>query len=149
MITQERLEELVNALSKEIREWERKVVTEKSPSRSTSVAPKSYRKNQRTEEALKNFNHAISWFLKEIDKHIRKVPNHELLVELRSGYFSKKTEQKGPRLTYRQVRAVYEGLLALSYIEEEKKGGYSKERGRGQSTRFASTPDILNKINRN
>ncbi len=38
MITQEKLEELVNALSKEIREWELKVVTEKSFSSSTSVA---------------------------------------------------------------------------------------------------------------
>ena len=143
MITRERLEELVNALSKEIREWELKVVTEKSSSSSTSVAPKSYRKNKRTEEALRNFNHAISWFLVEIDKHIRKVPNHELMVQLRSGYYSKKTEVKGPRLTYRQVRAVYEGLLALSYIEEEKKGGYSKERGRGQSTRFSPSPKMV------
>ena len=95
MITQEKLEELVNALSKEIREWELKVVSERSSSSYTSVAPKSYRKNQRTEEALRNFNHAISWFLKEIDKHIRKVPNHELMVQLRSGYYSKKTEGKG------------------------------------------------------
>ena len=148
MITQEKLEELVNALSKEIREWELKVVSERSSSSSTSVAPKSYRKNQRTEEALRNFNYAISWFLGEIDKHIRKVPNHELMVQLRSGYYSNKTREKGPRLTYRQVKAVYKGLLALSYIEEETKGGYSKERGRGQSTRFAPTPDILNKINR-
>ena len=145
MITHERLEELVNALSKEIREWELKVVTEKNSSRSTSVAPKSYRKNQRTEEALRNFNHAISWFLVEIDKYIRKVPNHELMVQLRSGYYSKKTEEEGPRLTYRQVRAVYEGLLALSYIEEETKGGYSKERGRGQSTRFSPTSLMLKK----
>ena len=89
MITQERLEELVNALSKEIREWELKVVIEKSSSSSTSVAPKPQRKNQRTEEALRNFNHAISWFIKEIDKHIRKVPNHELMVQLRSGYYFK------------------------------------------------------------
>ena len=123
MMTQEKLDELVNELSKEIREWELKVVSENSSLSSTSVAPKSNRKNQRTEEALRNFNHVISWFLKEIDKHIRKVPNHELMVQLRSGYYSKKTEGKGPRLTYRQVRAVYEGLLALSYIEEEKKGG--------------------------
>ena len=146
MITQEKLEELVNALSKEIREWELKVVTEKSSSSSTSVAPKSNRKNQRTEEALRNFNHAISWFLKEIDKYIRKVPNHELMVQLRSGYYSKKTEGKGPRLTYRQVRAVYEGLLALSYIEEETKGGYSKERGRGQSTRFVPKKRLIEMI---
>ena len=148
MMTQEKLDELVNELSKEIREWELKVLSENSSLSSTSVAPRSYRKNQRTEEALGNFNHAISWFLIEIDKHIRKVPNHELMVQLRSGYYSKKTEDEGPRLTYRQVRAVYEGLLALSYIEEETKGGYSKERGKGQSTRFAPTPDILNKINR-
>ena len=121
MITQEKLEELVNALSEEIREWEHRVVTEKSSSSSTSVAPKSYRKNKRTEEALRNFNLAISWFLIEIDKNIRKVPNHELMVQLRSGYYSKKTEENGPRLTYRQVRAVYEGLLTLSYIEEERK----------------------------
>ena len=146
MMTQERLEELVNALSKEIREWELKVVTEKSSSSPTSVAPKSNRKNQRTEEALQNFNHAISWFLIEIDKHIRKVPNHELMVQLRSGYYSKKIEEEGPRLTYRQVRAVYKGLLALSYIKEETKGGYSKERGRGQSTRFVPTLEILEKL---
>ena len=94
MITQEKLEELVNALSKEIREWELKVVSERSSSSSTSVAPKSYRKNQRTEEALRNFNYAISWFLGEIDKHIRKVPNHELMVQLRSGYYSKKAEEE-------------------------------------------------------
>ena len=147
MITQEKLEELVNALSKEIREWELKVLTKKSSSSSTSVAPKSNRKNQRTEEALRNFNHAISWFVKEIDKHIRKVPNHELMVQLRSGYYSKKTKKEGPRLTYRQVRAVYEGLLALSYIEEETKGGYFKERGRGQSTRFKPTLSMLKRIN--
>ena len=148
MMTQDELEELVNELSKEIREWELKVVTEKSSSSSTSVAPKSNRKNQRTEEALQNFNHAISWFLKEIDKHIRKVPNHELMVQLRSGYYSKKTKKEGPRLTYRQVRAVYEGLLALSYIEEETKGGYSKERGRGQSTRFVPTYKFVEKVNK-
>ena len=69
------------------------------------------------------------------------------MVQLRSGYYSKKTEGKGPRLTYRQVRAVYEGLLALSYIEEETKGGYSKERGRGQSTRFKPALSILERIN--
>ncbi|MFL2800506.1 MAG: hypothetical protein ACJZ8K_03560 [Paracoccaceae bacterium] len=147
MVTQEKLEELVNALSKEILEWELKAVIEKSSSSSTSVAPKSHRKNQRTEEALGNFNHAISWFLREIDKHIRKVPNHELMVQLRSGYYSKKIEKKGPRLTYRQVKAVYDGLLALSYIEEETKGGYSKERGRGQSTRFKPTLSMLERIN--
>ena len=146
MITQERLEELVNALSKEIREWEVKVVTEKSSSSSTSVAPKPYRKNKRTEEALRNFNHTISWFLIEIDKHTRKVPNHELMVQLRSGYYSKKKKEEEPRLTYRQVKAVYEGLLALSYIKEEKKGGYSKERGTGQSTRFSPTLKFLQKL---
>ena len=147
MITQEKLEELVNALSKEIREWELKVVSERSSSSSTSVAPKSHRKNQRTEEALRNFNHAISWFVKEIDKHTRKVPNHELMVQLRSGYYSKKTEENGSRLTYRQVKAVYEGLFSLSYIEEETKGGYSKERSRGHSTRFKPTSSMLESIN--
>ena len=120
MITQEKLEELVNALSKEIREWELKVVSERSSSSSTSVAPKSHRKNQRTEEALRNFNHAISWFLLEIDKHIRKVPNHELMVQLRSGYYSKKTEEEGPRLTYRHVSAVYEVQVHSQYVGKHR-----------------------------
>ena len=118
MITQEKLEELVNALSEEIREWEHRVVTEKSSSSSTSVAPKSYRKNKRTEEALRNFNHAISWFLIEVDKHIRKVPNHELMVQLRSGYYSEKIEEEGPRLTYRQVRAIYEVFSNLRNVRK-------------------------------
>ena len=68
------------------------------------------------------------------------------MVQLRSGYYSKKTEDKEPRLTYRQVKAVYEGLLALSYIEEETKGGYSKERGRGQSTRFVPTKELIKRV---
>ena len=91
MITQERLEELVNALSKEIREWELKVVIEKSSSSSTSVAPKPYRKNKRTEEALRNFN-PPSIVYKGIDKHIRKVPNHELMAV--KGGITSKTEEE-------------------------------------------------------
>lgn len=34
-------------------------------------------------------------------------------------------------------------VSSLSYIEEETKGGYSKERGRGQSTRFIPTPKMV------
>jgi len=131
-------------LAKDISLWELDKYTDDNyPSYVLYDAPRP-RKNKRTQKAMSHFVVAIYWFIMEIYKKFSDTPNHELMVQLRAGYYSSnKIMFKDNHLTYRQMRAAYEGLIALGYIVEETKGGYSKETGKGQSTRFSPTPEFL------
>ncbi len=107
------------------------------------------RKLRRTQSAQANFEHAIEYFLLNIKR--ASIPNskHEMIVQLRNGYYSelnRNNNTDGPILTARQVKAVYDGLLALKLIRVDTRGGYSRGRQGGRSTRYAPTESLLKRI---
>ena len=107
------------------------------------------RKNKRTPSAQANFEHAIGVFLRNIKNASTPNSKHETFVQLRSGFYSEKRDNKSsgqPKLTSRQVRAVFEGLLALKLIKLKTRGGYSRERRGGRSTRYEPTKALLKRI---
>ena len=108
------------------------------------------RKNKRTPSAQANFEHAIEYFLLNIKRASMPDSMHEMIVQLRNGYYSelnRNNNTNGPILTARQVRAVYDGLLKLKLIRVDTRGGYSKGRRGGWSTRYAPTEALINRMN--
>ena len=107
------------------------------------------RKLRRTDSAQANFEHAINFIISNAWKAY-KIDNYEdCFINLRSGYYSQKksaTNGDGAKLTYRQVIAAFNGLINCGLIEVTMRGGYSRERMRGKSTRYKPTNKLLKNL---
>lgn len=94
-----------------------------------------------------HFEHAVKLFLLDLWKSVKSIPNRECSIHKRSGHYSENPRYRDPLLTYRQTIAAYEGLLALRFIQETRKGYIDRESGEGQITRFIATDELLIRLN--
>ena len=107
---------------------------------------KESRDRARSADAQSTFSYAVGNILKELWRNALSYPPRESSINLRSGYYSEFERYRDPLLTYRQVKAAYEGLIECRYVEETKKGNYFKEKGYGGLTRFAPTDRLLERF---
>ena len=107
---------------------------------------KESRNRARGANAQISFNYAVGYILKELWRNALSYPPRESTINLRTAYYSELERYRDPLLTYRQVKAAYEGLIACRYIEVTTKGYFSRERGTGGLTRFAPTDRLLERF---
>ena len=69
-------------------------------------------------------------------------PPSESFINLRSGYYSELPRYKDQKLTYRQVKAVFEGMIECRFIEITSKGSHFKE----LLTGFVATDQLLERL---
>ena len=68
------------------------------------------------------FDHAVRYILIELWKSVKTLPTSEVSINKRSGYYSENKRYRDNLLTFRQVIAAYDGLLAIGFIEVAKEG---------------------------
>ena len=73
-------------------------------------------------------------------------PPSESSINLRSGYYSELPRYRDENLTYRQVKAAFEGMINCRMVEVTTAGSYMREVGSGKVTRFISTDRLLEKF---
>ena len=76
-------------------------------------------------------------------RSIKSMPVAEVGINKRSGYYSERERYRDKLLTYRQVTAVYEGLLKIGFIEVSQEGYYDKDTGEGEITRVVAQDELL------
>ena len=100
----------------------------------------------RADVAQSNFEYAVGFILKELWRNSRSIPPTESLINLRAGYYSELRRYKDANLTYRQVRAAFDGLLHCRMIEVTTGGYFLRDERRGELTRFVPTDRLLERF---
>ena len=74
------------------------------------------RERRRSTVAKIHFDHAVRHILIELWKSVKTLPVSEVSINKRSGYYSENKRYRDNLLTFRQVIAAYDGLLAIGFI---------------------------------
>ena len=75
------------------------------------------RSRLRTTEEQSRFEYAVKYILTDLWKSCYSIPLRECSINLRSGYYSENPRYRDPQLTYRQIKAVFDALIAMRQIE--------------------------------
>ena len=92
------------------------------------------------------FEYAVGFLIGELWRNSLSYPPSESSVNLRSGYYSELPRYRDENLTYRQVKAAFEGMINCRMVEVTTAGSYMREVGSGKVTRFISTDRLLEKF---
>ena len=120
-------EEFVKEITKELEAKE-------SRSRARSAAPHA------------RFEYAVSFLLRELWRNSLSYPLRESSIHLRRGYYSELPRYRDENLTYRQVKAAFDGMIDCRMIEVTTAGFYRREIGSGELTRFIPTDRLLERF---
>ena len=107
---------------------------------------KENRQRDRRDDAQAAFEYATRHILEGLWKNSLSYPPNENSINLRRGYYSELPRYRNPKLTYRQVKAAFDGLIDCRFIEVTTRGFYSRERASGELTRFISTDRLLERF---
>ena len=107
---------------------------------------KETRGRARSGNAKDNFEYAVKFILAKLWRGSVSYPLSESVINLRSGYFSESPRYRDEKLTYRQVKAAFDGMINCRMIEVTTRGYFSRERGEGGLTKFISTDRLLEKF---
>ena len=100
---------------------------------------KESKKRARSDDAQGNFEYAVRFILEGLWKKSLSFPPSESFINLRSGYYSELPRYKDQKLTYRQVKAAFDGMIECRFIEVTSKGSHFKE----LLTGFVATDQLL------
>ena len=92
------------------------------------------------------FEYAVRFLIGELWRNSLSYPPSESSINLRSGYYSELPRYRDEKLTYRQVKAAFEGMIDCRMIEVTTAGFFRREEGSGQLTRFIPTDRLLEKF---
>ena len=120
-------EEFVKEITKELEAKENR-------SRAQSAAPHA------------RFEYAVSFLLRELWRNSLSYPLRESSIHLRRGYYSELPRYRDENLTYRQVKAAFDGMIDCRMIEVTTAGFYRREIGSGELTRFIPTDRLLERF---
>ena len=107
---------------------------------------KEQRSRARRDGDQSNFKYAVGFILGKLWRNALSFPPRESSINLRSGYYSELPRYKDEYLTYRQVKAAFEGLINCRMIEVTTSGSFSKKKGSGKLTRFIATDQLLERF---
>ena len=100
----------------------------------------------RNQQAKAHFQYAVKCILTDLWKATKSIPLRECSINLRSGYYSETPRYRYPNLTYKQTKAVFDGLIALRMIEITKEGYYDRQSMEGGLTRFIARDELLDRL---
>lgn len=104
------------------------------------------RKRSRTANEQRRFEHAVYVLLTDLWKAVKSTPIRECSINKRSGWYSENPRYRDPLLTYKQMMAVFDGLLKLGFIEVTKEGYYDRDTCQGNVTRFVARDELLERL---
>ena len=83
---------------------------------------KESRQRARRDDAQAAFEYAVKHILEQLWRNSLSLPPCESNINLGRSYYSELTRYKDPRLTYRQVKAAFEGLIDCRFIKVTARG---------------------------
>ena len=104
------------------------------------------RSHSRKAEDQPRFEHAVHVLLTDLWKAVKSTPIRECSINKRSGWYSENPRYRDPLLTYKQMIAVFEGLLRIGFIEVTQKGYYDRVTLKGGLTRFVARDELLERL---
>lgn len=104
------------------------------------------RKRSRDPERHLSFSHAVHVLLLDLWKSIHCIPLRECKINKRAGYYSENPRYRDQLLTYRQMIAAFNGLLALGFIEIRNEGYYDRTIHQGSLTKFVAKDELLERL---
>ena len=117
-----------------MKEIAKEIEAKESRSRARSAAPHA------------RFEYAVSFLLRELWRNSLSYPPRESSIHLRRGYYSELQRYRDENLTYRQVKAAFDGMVDCRMIEVTTAGFYRRDMGSGELTRFIPTDRLLEKF---
>ncbi len=108
----------------------------------SELEAKESRGRARSGDAQDNFAYAVRFILENLWRKSVSFPPSETFINLRSGYYSELPRYKDQKLTYREVKAAFDGMNECSFIEVTNKGSHFKE----MLTGFVSTDQLLERM---
>ena len=117
-----------------MKEITKEIEAKESRSRARSAAPHA------------RFEYAVSFLLRELWRNSLSYPPRESSIHLRRGYYSELPRYRDENLTYRQVKAAFDGMVDCRMIEVTTAGFYRRDMGSGELTRFIPTDRLLEKF---
>ena len=104
------------------------------------------RSRSRTADEQLRFEHAVHVLLTDLWKAVKSTPIRACSINKRSGWYSENPRYRDPLLTYKQMIAVFEGLLRIGFIEVTEKGYYDRVTLQGGLTRFVARDELLERL---
>ena len=104
------------------------------------------RSRSRTANEQLRFNHAVHVFLTDLWKAVKSTPIRECSINKRSGWYSENPRYRDPLLTYKQMIAVFDGLLKIGFIEVTREGHFDRTIYQGKTTRFFARDELLERL---
>ena len=104
------------------------------------------RSRSRTTDEQQRFEHAVYVLLADLWKAVKSTPIRECSINKRSGWYSENPRYRDPLLTYKQMIAVFDGLLRIGFIEVTEKGYYDRVTLQGGLTRFVARDELLERL---
>ena len=104
------------------------------------------RKRSRTAYEQLRFEHAVHVFLTDLWKAVKSTPIRECSINKRSGWYSEHPRYRDPLLTYKQMIAVFDGLLKIGFIEVTREGHFDRIIYQGKTTRFVARDELLERL---
>ena len=112
----------------------------------TRIEASEGRQRARTADEQLRFEHAIRTLLFDLWKAVRCQPMRECSINKRSGWYSEHPRYRDPLLTYKQMIAVFEGLLKIGFIEVTREGYFDRVIYQGKTTRFVARDELLERL---
>ena len=104
------------------------------------------RSRSRTADEQQRFEHAVYVLLTDLWKAVKSTPIRECSINKRSGWYSENPRYRDPLLTYKQMIAVFKGLLRIGFIEVTQEGYYDRVTLQGGLTRFVARDELLERL---
>ena len=104
------------------------------------------RSRSRKAEDQPRFEHAVHVLLTDLWKAVKSTPVRECSINKRSGWYSENPRYRDPLLTYKQMIAVFEGLLRIGFIEVTREGHFDRTTYQGKTTRFVARDELLERL---
>ena len=110
------------------------------------IEAKEDRSRSRTADEQLRFEHATRVLIVDLWKAVRSTPIRECSINKRSGWYSENPRYCDPLLTYKQMIAVFDGLLKIGFIEVTREGYFDRTIYQGKTTRFVARDELLERL---
>ena len=110
------------------------------------IEAKEGRSRSRTADEQLRFEHATRVLIVDLWKAVRSTPIRESSINKRSGWYSENPRYRDPLLTYKQMIAVFDGLIKIGFIEVTREGYFDRTIYQGKTTRFVARDELLERL---
>ena len=110
------------------------------------IETKEGRSRSRTADEQLRFEHATRVLIVDLWKAVRSTPIRECSINKRSGWYSENPRYRDPLLTYKQMIAVFDGLINIGFIEVTREGYFDRTIYQGKTTRFVARDELLERL---